>query len=150
MVRNRLRNALDREPIWRKINDRIRDKSSNLRNTPGERLANSFPQFPNRNIGGGVAVGIVEAGVAIVLERTLGIPFGAETEISDVSTTNRGTVFTVNVNSPFENMARARAFIESGTGFTTLLTEEMNVQSVEVLKTRTLRDTYQIEILIEN
>lgn len=150
MVGQRVRSALDREPIWRRVNDRVRNRASSVRNRPGRALKRRLPQFQSRNFGGGLAVGAAQAGVAIVLERTLGIPFGAETEISDVRSTGRGTVYVVNVNAPFQNMADVRAFIESGTGFTTFLTEEINVQSSQVLKTRMFRDTYQIEILVED
>lgn len=149
MVGERVRSALDREPVWRGVSDRVSDGSSELRNKPGGALRRRIPRFSNRNFGGGIAIGLVEAGVAMVLQRTVGIPFGSETEVSDARTTNRGTVYTVNVDAPTENMARARAFLEANTGFASVLTDLFDVDNVEVLRHRPVRDTYQVEILVE-
>lgn len=150
MVGERVRNALDREPVWRQLEGMVSDPSHRIRNKPGEALRRRVPQFPNRNFGGGVAVGVVEAAVAIVLQRTVGIPFGSDTEISDVTRIDGGTVYVVNVDAPGENMARMRAFFESNVGFASLLTDLLTVRQVSVLKKRALRDTYQIEILVED
>lgn len=148
MVGERLRNAFDREPIWRRVEEKVAGPFHNIRNKPGEVFQKRVPQFPNRNFGGGVTIGLVEAGIAIILEDTLGIPFGSETEAVGTRSTSQGTVYTVNVDAPTENMARAKAFLESNTGFTSILTDLFDVNEVEVLKTRTIRDTYQIEILV--
>lgn len=141
---------LDREPIWRKLEDKVDSKASEVRNVPGSRLKRKFPQFENRNFGGGIAVGLVEAGVAMILKETVGVPFGSETEIVGVTPRNGGVVYTINVDAPANNMAEARAFLESGTGFTSILTDKLEVENSEILKTRVLRDTYQIEILVED
>lgn len=141
---------IDREPVWRKIEDRVDDRAHSLRNRPGKRVKRSIPSFENRNLGGGIAVGILEAAIAIILKDTLGVPFGSDTEAVGAEPTGDGVIYTINVDAPFENMAQARAFIESGTGFTSVLTDRINVSNVDVLKTRVLRDTYQIEILVED
>ena len=148
MVGENIRNALDREPIWRKLEDRVDKTASNLRNRPSRRLEEKLPQVPNRNIGGGVGAGLVEAGIAKVLEETVGIPFGSDTEIVDTEPVDDGTMYVVNIDAPFENMAKARAFLEANTGFTSILTDELNVEEVEVLRTRPIRDTYQAEVLV--
>lgn len=150
MVGERLRNTLDREPVWRRVEDRIGGTARRIRNKPGQVLQRRFPQFPNRNFGGGVAVGTVEAGVALILEDTLGIPFGSDTEIVDSQAVSGGMKYIVNIDAPFENMARARAFLEANTGFTSLLTDLLKVENVDVVNTRTIRDTYQIEIVVED
>lgn len=143
-------NFLDREPVWRKLENRIGDRPRRLRNTPGTMLRRRVPEFENRNFGGGIGVGIVEAAVAVVLKESIGVPFGSDTEVVDSSATGNGMRYTVNVDSPFENMAEARAFIESGTGFTSILTDKLDVENTQVVKTRVLRDTYQIEVLVED
>lgn len=148
MVGERLRQAFDREPILRRIQNRVSGGASRTRNTPGKTLQSRLPQFPNRNFGGGVAVGSVEAGIALVLEETLGIPFGSDTEIVDSQEIPGGMLYTVNVDAPFENMARARAFFEAQTGFTSLLTDLLDVREVRTVKTRAFRDTYQIEVSV--
>lgn len=150
MVGETVRDMLDREPVLRKLEDRFDDRLSSLRNRPGDMLSQRVPQIPNRNIGGGIAVGTVEAAIAIVLEETVGIPFGSDVEVVDTDSVRGGTLYTVNVDSPFRNMARARAFFESTTGFTSLLTDLLEVQSTEVLRTRTIRDTYQVEVLVQD
>lgn len=150
MVGERFRNALDREPVWRRVEGMIDDTFHSARNAPGEMLQKRVPQFPNRNFGGGVTVGAVEAVIAIVLKDTVGLPFGSDVEIVDSEPRDNGTLYTVNVDAPFENMARAQAFIESGTGFTSLLTDLLDVRSSEVIKTRTIRDTYQVKVLVQD
>lgn len=150
MVGQRVRSALDREPFWRRVEGRVGSRANRFRNRPGSALRRRFPQFPNRNFGGGITVGLVEAGVALVLEDTLGIPFGSDTEIVDSQPVSGGTQYTVNIDAPTENMARARAFLEANTGFTSVLTDLLEVQSVDVLRTRTVRDTYQVEIVVRD
>lgn len=146
----RLKMRLDREPIWRRIEDQFDDLMSEVRNAPGRRLEREFPQFENRNFGGGLAVGGVEAGIALILKETVGLPLGSDVEVVDSEPAEGGTIYTVNVDSPTENMAQAQAFLESGTGFTSYLTDLIKVESTSVLRTRTVRDTYQVEILVED
>jgi len=144
---------VDREPLPRKLDRRFGDKFSDLRNRPGERMKGSFPKFQQRNIGGGVLVGAVEAAILVIIEDTIGVPFGSDADVVGVDAveeTETGAVYTVNVNSPTQQIAEARAFIDSGTGFTTYLTDKLEVQNVEVLRTRTLRDTYQVDVLVED
>lgn len=150
MVGQRIRRALDREPIWRRLENRVDARASRIRNRPGNFLAGRVPQFPQRNFGGGVTVGTLQAAISVVLEETLGIPFGSDTEIVNTSQRGNGVLYTVNVDAPFQNMAQAKAFFEANTGFLSLLTDELQVDSVSVLKTRPLRDTYQVEILVED
>lgn len=148
--RVRPRKRLEMEPIWRKLEDRLEGPLHKLRNRPGTSIKKRFPQFENRNIGGGVAVGLVEAGVAVILEETVGIPFGSDVDTSGISKRPDGVVYTINVDAPTQNMAEARAFLDSGTGFTSILTDTLKVRDTEVLKTRAIRDTYQVEILVKD
>lgn len=150
MVRERVREVIDREPFWRKIEDRISNPGHNIRNVPGSKIRSRIPNYRNRNFGGGKGIGIIEAAIAVILSETVGIPFGADADVQSVEPTSRGSLYTVNVNAPTQNMAEARAFIDSGTGFSSVLTDTLRVENVEILDTRTLRDTYQIEVLIED
>lgn len=150
MVGERLRSTLDREPVWRKIEDRFANPGHKFRNIPGSRIRSRVPNFQNRNFGAGKGVGIVEAAIAVILSETVGVPFGADADVQSVEPAGNGTLYTVNVNAPTQNMAEARAFIDSGTGFTSILTDTLRVRNVELLDRRTLRDTYQIEVLIED
>lgn len=142
--------VLDREPIWRKVEDRLKDRAHDIRNRPGQRVTNRFPNFEHRNFGGGKAIGTLEAGIAFLLKETVGLPLGSDVEVSDVEPTQGGNIYTVNVDAPFENMAEAQAFFEAGTGYASLLTDLMEVQETEVLRTRSLRDTYQVKVLVRD
>lgn len=150
MVGERVRRRLNSKPIWRRAENIVDDTLHNVRNAPGDALRKNIPEVDNRNFGAGLAVGTVEAAVALVLKETIGIPFGSDVEIVDTEPAQGGVIYTVNVDAPFQNMAQAQAFFESGTGFTSLLTDQIDVQSAEVLRTRPLRDTYQVEILVED
>lgn len=141
-------NVLDRKPPWRKLENRIGSAPRRLRNRPGDALRKRVPEFENRNFGAGVGVGIVEAGIALVLKETVGVPLGSDTEAVGAEVTEEGVIYTINVDAPFRNMAEARAFLESGTGFTSVLTDKIDVRETEILKTRVLRDTYQIDVLV--
>lgn len=139
---------LNREPLPRKIKDSVSDQLSEIRNRPGNRIRDRAPDLEKRNIGDGKVAGSVGAAVVTVLEDVVGVPFGASVDVVDVRPTQGGQIYTVNVNAPSQNMAEARAFIDSGTGFTSYLTEEFDVENVHVLNKRVIRDTFQIELRV--
>lgn len=143
-------NVLDRKPIVRRIENRIDDKASNIRNKPSEAMEERVPRIPNRNIGQGIAAGTLQSAIAIILEETVGVPFGGSTEVTEVQATQGGNIYTVNVDAPTQNMSKAKAFFQANTGFTSLLTDLYEVNNVEVLRTRPFRDTYQVEILVQD
>lgn len=141
---------LDREPFWRDLEDAVEGTAHDLRNRPGSRLKRTIPPLENRNFGGGRVVGALEAGVAIILQETVGLPLGSDVEVVDTEPAQGGTAYTINVDAPTRNMAETEAFFEAGVGFTSLLTDLIEVESTEVLRTRIVRDTYQIEVLVED
>lgn len=148
-MRKPVRKQLQKRPITRRVQDYLADTSSSVRNAPGENLRKRVPRVAERNIGEGVAVGAIEAGVAIIIEETLGVPLGASSDTIDVDVLEEGNeVYTVNVNAPTRNMAEARAFLDAGTGFTSYLTEVFEVEEVEIVRTRMVRDTYQVVLRI--
>lgn len=150
MVMERFKQALEGETITQRVSNRVSNRASQVRNRPSQRLQKRMPRLGQRNIGEGIGAGMVEAGVAVILEETLGLPFGASSDVTDVEPVEGGHIYTVNVNAPVENMAQARAFIDSTTGFSSVLVDTLDVQSVEVLNTRPLRDTYQIKIRVQD
>jgi len=135
-------------PILDSVKDRVAEPFSRARNAPGERVARRLPEGRFLSWGRGEAVGAVNAGIAVILEDTLGIPFGATVDIVDVDPQEDGDVYTVNVNAPSKNIARARAFIDSSTGFTSYLVDEYEIEEAEVLNKRFIRDTHQIKVRI--
>lgn len=125
-------------------------RAHRIRNRPGSRIKKRAPKFDKRNFGGGVGAGAVAAGVATLIEDTVGVPFGGSVDTLSVENVEDGQVYTVNVNAPTQNMAEARAFIDAGTGFTALLTDLLDVRDVEIQNTRVLRDTYEVKLKIED
>lgn len=152
MVGERIKNAVDREPLYRRVEKKLRKPTKRIRDAPGSTISRVAPTFQHRNFGGGTGAGAVGAAVGVILEDTVGLPFGADSDVMDVqpSQGSDGTIYVVNVNAPTKNMAEARAFIDAGTGFTSLLTDVLDVEDVNVIDTRVLRDTYQITLKIQS
>jgi len=150
MIGNRVKSLVDREPLGVKVNNAVTSRTHKARQRPGKRLERRLPDFQNRNIGRGTAIGAVASGIAVILEDTVGVPFGASSDIVDSRSDGNATVYTVNVNAPTEHMAQARAMIDSTTGFSSFLTDKLDVENLEVEKTRIFRDTFQAEIRVEN
>jgi len=148
MVGERIKNRLDREPVWRKASDRLKEPGHNARSVIGDNFGNRIPEFENRNIGNGIGVGTVAAGVAVIIEDAVGVPFGGSSDILDVESAEDGNIYTVNANAPVEDMAKVKGFIDSSTGFISLLTDELDVQDVELVDKRALRDTYEVKLKI--
>lgn len=140
---------IDREPIVKKAADSVRDRFHRRRTSVDDVIERNTLQLENRNIGGGTAIGAASAAIAVVIEDTVGIPFGASSDIVGSRSVEGGTEYTVNVNAPFRNMAEARATIDSSTGFTSFLTDKIDIENVEIQRTRIFRDTYQIDVLVE-
>jgi len=144
----RLRALGNRKPIIRRVEDRVDQAAHDTRQIPDEFLQERVPELENRNIGGGRVVGIVSAAVATAVEDAVGVPFGASSDIIDTEVVDEGVLYTVNVNAPIETMAEARAALDSTTGFTSFVTDKIDVEDVEVQKMRIVRDTYQIDVLV--
>lgn len=149
MVGERLKNLGNREPIIRQLSDRFTDEGHSIRDKQDQRIEDAVPKLPNRNFGGGRGIGILGAAVGTALEDVIGVPFGGSSSVVDVDVQEDGVLYTVDVNSPFETMAEARAAIDSSTGYTSFVTEEIDTVDVEVITTRVLRDTYRIELKVK-
>lgn len=150
MVMERFKQALEGETLIQRLENRVDDKAHELRNRPSKRLQRNMPRLGQRNIGEGVGAGLVEAGTIVILEDILGVPFGANVDVVDSEPSQGGTIYTVNVNAHGENLARARAFLQSTTGFSSVFTDTLDIKNTEVLNTRIARDTYQVEILVQD
>lgn len=148
MVGERIRSAIDRKPVWIRAQDRVKSRFSKLRNRPSDAVERAAPSLENRNFGGGQLAGTGLAGIAVILEDTLGIPFGASSDITNVEPVQDGQLYTVNVNAPTRVMSDARAAIDSTTGFTYLVTDNIEIRSIEKLDERIARDTWQIKLVV--
>lgn len=148
MVGERIQNALGDEPVLRRVGDRLDDRASNIRNRQSRRIQMATPSLDRRNIGDGMAVGLIGSAIEDIISAY--VPIGSDTEVVGISKKGKGVVYTVNTDAVFENMAKAEGFMESGTGFTSFLTDKIDVENVEILRTRPLRDTYQVQVYVED
>lgn len=149
-----VRKRLQGKPPLRRLEERfeLQEKSSDVRNRPGQRLVDGVPQPEQRNIGGGKFVGAIEAMTATILEDVVGVPFGGSSDVLEVEENpdGDGYIYTVNTNAPTKNMAQAKAFIDASTGYTSFFTDYYDVESVDVISARTLRDTHQIKLKVQD
>lgn len=134
----------------RPLTGRVERKSSKVRNALGDTLEDIGKDAVDRNFGNGEVIGLAGAGLIVILEDTVGIPFGAGSEIVDSEAVEGGTVYTIDVNAPTKNIAEMRAFLDSTTGFASLLTDKVETQDIQVINFRPGRDTHQIEIEVRD
>lgn len=129
------------------ISKRFKGGVRKVRNAPGTALERRVPQpFEKLPVGRGTLAGAIAQGIGVILQDTIGLPFGAEAEVVEVEQTENGYLYTVNVNAPSENLAQARAFLESTTGFTSYFTDRFDVKEANVINGRVLRDTFIVKI----
>lgn len=136
-------------PILGFVKRKASEPLSRARNRPGQKAAKRLPEGNLSGWERGEAIGAVNAGLAVVLEETLGVPFGATSEITNVEPVDGGNVYTVNVDAPSENIAKARALIDSSTGFSSYLIDEYDIEDVEMINIRPVRDTHQIKVKVK-
>jgi len=148
MVGERLKKFTEREPVWRQVEKKVGPRASKARNRPMNRLEKRVPQVPNRNIGGGVGIGII--GAAIIRAVKDYVPLATSVDLVDTQDTNGGVLYTLNVDAPMQDIAKAEAFMEAASGFTSVLTDRMQVEDARVVKSRVVKDTYEIKVLVSN
>lgn len=138
---------LNRKPIGRRLSDRTGERTHPMRNKLSKKLS-SMPRVGDRNVGEGIVASAVLSGAITILEDTVGVPFGGavETVSAEYERSSGDTVYTLDVNAPTEGIAKARAFINSGTGFTAYLTEKYDIEDVTVTGKRVARDTYRVTL----
>lgn len=162
MLRDKLFNRQDGEvdiqPGERlDIPERTRDRSENLtpagrriRQKIDQRLKDTAVSPANDNIDAGTIVGAVGTAIVWLFEDYLPGRVAADAEIADVETVDGGIRYTVDSNAMIESQSRFRAILDSGTGITSLWTDEIEVQSIELVKARPVRDTYRYEIVVRS
>lgn len=126
----------------------IGEQTGEIRALPGDVVDNITPELERFNVGGGVGVGALGAGILTILEDTVGVPFGSSTDLIDIRTDGDDLIYEIDVNAPTQNIAEARAVIDSGTGFSSFITDEFDIEDAEVVSRRVARDTYRIEVRI--
>lgn len=129
-----------------KLTPKVRKRRENL----NEALQNGLVNPANENISVGTLAGGVGTFIVWLVEDYLPGQIGAQADIVSAEPADGGIKYVVDSNAPLESQARFRAFLDAGTGVTSLWTDEFDVQSVEVIKTRAGRDTHRYEIVVKD
>lgn len=136
--------------LSRRVSDRVNAKAEaghEVRTYVGDRLVEVSPNFDNENFNKGTITGAFVSAIAAVVNEY--VPIAADTEIVDSEPVQDGTRYTVNVDSPLESQARFRAMLESGTGWTSYLTDEFDMEDPQAIHKRPARDTWQVEVTVK-
>lgn len=134
--------------IQRQLDQRA-EAGHNIRTNIGNKIIEVTPNWENDNIEPGTATGAIVSAIAIITDDLIPIDVLADTEISQVDTVEDGAVYEVNVDAPLKQQARFEAMMEAGTGATSLLVDEFEVEEPDVVKKRPSRDTYQFTVKVK-
>lgn len=133
------------EKIQRQVDDKA-DPLHDLRVNVNDTIVEISPTVHNENFQQGTLVGAYVSAVAQIVDEY--VPILADTEIVGTEPVENGTRYTVNVDSPLKSQARFRAMMESGTGWTSYITDRYDMEEPEAIKKRLTRDTWQVEITV--
>lgn len=133
----------------KRLSSEVGKRATKVRNKPVDAALGRI-DLGRRNIGQGKGMGAVGAGLAVILEDVLGIPFGASVDTHNVEYVQDGEIYTVDVNAPFHRMADARSMIDTSTGFTGFITDDIEILETELIKARPIRDTYRVKVKIHD
>lgn len=130
--------------------DELTPKGRDVRTNIDRRLKDSAVNPANENISTGTFVGAVGTLIVWTLEDYLPGQVVAQADVVGVEPVDQGLKYTVDANAMIESQSRFRAILDSGTGVTSLWTDEIDVESVELIKSRPARDTYRYEIVVRD
>jgi len=135
------------ERARRQINARA-EKGHEARVRLGDKIVKVTPNYENENLQAGTAAGAVVVALQYTLESY--IPFGGDTEVTSVTETEDGAVYDVNVDSVFKQEGRLKALLESGQGFSSVITDEFEFSGEpDVFNKKPLRTTYQYQVKVK-
>jgi len=138
------------ERARKQINSRA-DSGHDVRVELGDKIVEVTPNYANENINPGTAAGAVTA-VLVTISNTY-VPtslFFGDTEVTSVEQTDDGAIYDVNVDAIFENEGRFRAFIESGQGIQSLVSEDFEMQNnPEPFNKKPLQTTWQYQVKVK-
>lgn len=115
-------------------------------------IGGNVVQFPNENLEDGTGVAAIATAIVYAAEDYLPVRLGASVSVTNVSRVEgqpKTFDYTIDVNGALENQARLKAKITSGTGFTSLWSDKIEVKEMETLAERPVRDTYRYKIRIQ-
>jgi len=128
--------------------DRLTPRGRNIRSSVDNALKN-FPVAPaNDNITTATVVGAVGTYVVRSFETYAPGDVAASADIASADVQGDSVVYTVDSNAVIESQARFRAILDAGTGLTSLYTDGIEVESMELVNERPARDTYRYKIRI--
>lgn len=137
------------EKIKEQLDNRA-DAGHSIRVGIGDKIVDVTPSFQNDNIRPGTLVGLTYAAIATTIDELAPVDIAAETEITNVERVDEGMMYTVNVDAPLEQQGRFQALAESGQGFISFMTDDMEVKSQSLPRKRVVRDTWQFEVLVKD
>lgn len=143
---------LDLQGRVSEINQRFAERGHQIRDDFDSFLKDRRFELSNKNIDTNTVAGAAVVGTVYALESYLPGKAGANTEVLSVETEDNGQtyIYTINTNAPLEGQARFRSILDSSTGFTSLYTDEIEVQEFETIQKRVGRDTYQYRIKVSS
>lgn len=119
---------------------------------PGKKISDALDKIPEGPVGF-AGKGKVTGMIADVLRDTYGSYMPSQpsdVEIQDVQKTADGVRYTVNVTGFVRKMSEVRAMTEALPGKINFATDDVIVESVDVINDRPLRKTFQIDILVKD
>lgn len=135
------------ERVRRQIDARA-EKGHQARVDIGNKIVEVSPNYENKNIEPGTAAGAVITALQFTLESY--IPFAGDTEITSVQETEDGAIYQVNVDSFLRQEGRFKAIMESGQGFTSLVTDEFEFEGdPDVFNKKPARSTWQYTVKVK-
>jgi len=135
----------------RKLINENADAGHSARVELGDKIVEVTPNYANENINPGTAAGAITA-VLVSISNTY-VPtslFFGDTEVSSIEKTQDGAIYDVNVDAIFENEGRFRAFIESGQGIQSLVSEDFEMMDdPEPFNKKPVQTTWQYRVKVK-
>ena len=116
-----------------------------------DKIVEVTPNYANENINPGTAAGAITA-VLVSVSNTYAPTslFFGDTEVSNIEKTEDGAIYQVNVDAIFQNEGRFRAFIESGQGIQSLISEDFELMGEpEVFNKKPAQTTWQYTVKVK-
>lgn len=138
------------ERVRKQINSRA-DGGHEARLKLGDKIVEVTPNYANDNINPGTAAGAVTA-VLVSISNTYAPTslFFGDTEVTSVEQMDDGAIYDVNVDAIFENEGKFRAFIESGQGIQSLVSEDFEmIDKPEPFNKKPLQTTWQYKVKVK-
>lgn len=141
-----------RVQLYNRIRNKL-DSKANIGHTTrvnlGNRIVEVTPTWENENISPGTLAGAMVAAISTTIDDFAPVDIASSAEIAGSEPIDGGARYTVNVDGVLPQQARFMAMMDAGTGFTSLVTDEMEVSEGQPLRKRVGRTTWQFEVVVK-